>query len=218
MPAVSVVTPAASGTTITAVMSIKPEGKPAVTLGSTPPVVEATAGSWKVSETERPGRKPITFPSAPGLRTVRFEHRVASLNPNRSIESQLTPIREAGETGLRVQFFNGGALLAGWWRVRSVSVIEDLKANDNATSRARVTWDCIEATTVSKVELTKGTIDPDAGGKTTTPSAGVDPTKPHIPGFSDTPGAPDTATGGTFIPAAPKTADPKRPHIPGVNG
>lgn len=158
MPAVTVVTAAPANA---AVMSVQVEEEAAISLITAPPVVEASAGAWNVAETERYGRKPITQANAPGLRTYRFEHKVAALNPNTSIEALLTPLRDAVEKGKRVQFLNAGAWAAGWWLVRSLEITEDLKAADNTTSRATLVWDCVEASPVSKVELTKGKLKTD---------------------------------------------------------
>lgn len=155
MPTVPIVR-TAWGVTRKNTMGLKVENEPVISLITTPPAITGTPGVWSISETPRPGMAPITQVSAPGLRTMRMEHKVGSLNPNLSIEHLLAPFRTAAEKGKRVQFIGGGWLVTGkWWLIESMDIAEDLKAADNRTSRATLTWVCKEANTVSAVELTK---------------------------------------------------------------
>lgn len=137
-------------------MGMKVEGEPIVSFITTPPQMTGSPGTWNISETERPGRQAVTQASSPGLRTLSFEHKIASHNPYESIEHFLLPFRAAAEKGKRVQFIGGGWLPSGtqWW-IRSLNIAEDLKAANNQTSRATLTWECVEANRVTAVELTK---------------------------------------------------------------
>lgn len=160
MPSVPIVRPAAAVIRPNT-MTIKVDGETAISLITSPVKITGTAGTWKVSETERPGRQPITQASAPGLRTVQFSHQIAALNPYMTVEHLVQPLRRAAERKLRVQFFNGGMLSSGiWWWVRSLEIAEDEKGAANQTSRATLTWDCVEANRVSAVELTKTGVKP----------------------------------------------------------
>lgn len=160
MPVVRISRPA-SGPNRTNVMGIKVENEPMISLVTTPVTIKGTPGVWTISETDRPGRQPITQAAAPGLEGVTFEHQIASLNPYVSIEHLLIPIRSAAKKGKRVQFFNGGMLSSGtWWWIKSLDIQEDMKAADNRTSRATLAWSCIEANRVLGVELTKSGVKP----------------------------------------------------------
>lgn len=155
MPTVPIVR-TAWGQTRAHTMGVKVENQPVISLITTPVTVRGEAGAWKVSETERPGRQPITQTSAPGLRTGTFEHTISALNPYHSIEHLLQPLRRVAESGKRVQFIGGGWLITGTpWFVRSLAIAEVEKARDNRTSRATLTWTCVEANLVSAVELSK---------------------------------------------------------------
>lgn len=160
-------------------MGVKVENQPVVSLISTPVTIKGTPGSWTVNKTDRPGRQPITSLSAPGLRTVNFEHTVSSRNPNLSIEHLIHPFRAVAESGKRVQFIGGGMLPSGtWFWITSLQFGEVMKAKDNRTSRMTLTWSCEEANLVSAVALSKSGVKP--GTVTRMPAPG---------------------TGGTFIPA-----------------
>lgn len=160
MPSVPIVR-TAWGNTRENTMGIKVEGQPVISLITTPPQIKGTPGTWIITETERPGRQPITMASAPGLRTLTFEHKVQSPNPNVSIENLLHPFRAAAESGKTVQFIGGGWLPSGtkWW-IRSLDFSEDMKASNNQTSRMTLNWECVEANLVRAVELTKTGVKP----------------------------------------------------------
>lgn len=160
MPSVPIIR-TAWGQTRPNTMGLKVEGMAVVSFITTPPAMKGSPGTWIISETERPGRQAITQASAPGLRTLSFEHKISALNPNTSIENLLHPFRAAAERGKKVQFIGGGWLPSGtqWW-IRSLDITEDMKGNNNETSRATLNWDCVEATTVSAVELTKTGVKP----------------------------------------------------------
>lgn len=160
MPVVNIARPASSRV-VAGVMGVKVENEPLISFVTSPVTIKGSPGVWKISETDRPGRKPITQASAPGLEVVQFEHQIASLNPYVSIEHLIIPIRAAAKKGKRVQFLNGGMLSSGtWWWIKSLDIAEDMKAADNRTSRATLSWDCVEANGVTGIELTKTGVKP----------------------------------------------------------
>lgn len=176
MPTVPIIR-TAFGNTRPNTMGVKVENKPVISLITTPVTITGTPGVWTISNTERPGRQPITQASAPGLRTLNFEHTVSALNPYNSIEHLIHPFRAVAESGKRVQFLGGGMLPTGtWFWITSLEFGEVMKARDNRTSRMTLTWACEEANQVSAVRLTKTGVKPG--------------TVTRIP------------AGGTFIPAA----------------
>lgn len=213
---VNLVRVAPAGTITT--MSVKVEGGSPITLWSTPPVVTGGPAAWNITETPRPGRQPVSQATTQTLRTLKFEHRVASLETNVSVEAVLAPLRDAVEKGKRVQFFDGGMWVTGtWWWVKSLEVQEDLKAPDNSTSRATLSWDCVQATTMSKLALTKGDLKP----RTMTYESNKDTSKPHQPwndgdGAEAGPGAKPTIPDNTSAPTNPggNTTDPSKPFMP----
>ena len=155
MPTVPIIR-TAWGVTRPATMGVKVENEPVVSLITTPVTIKGTPGSWKIDTTDRPGRQSLTQATAPGLRTLAFEHTVSSHNPNVSIEHLIHPFRAIAEKGKRVQFIGGGMLPTGtWWWINSFDFEEVMKARDNRTSRMKLTWSCIEANTVSAVVLSK---------------------------------------------------------------
>lgn len=180
-------------------MAVKPDGGQAVSLVSTPPVVEWGAATWRITEIERPGRKTLSSAAGPGLRTVRFEHKVASPNPNQSVETLIQDLTKVAESGVRVQFLGGDVWVQGsWWYVTSLAVNEDLKTSEHKTSRATLVWECTEASPVTRVVLGKG--------KVKQPASTPDEEAGYIP-----PEGPDAIKGDVV-------GDPKKPHLPGWNG
>jgi len=168
MPEVTVVRNIPAGTRA-GTMTLKIEQWGTISMITTPPIMKGTAAAWTITETARPGLAPFSFASAPGLRTLTFDHQVAALNPYVSMEEFLNPFRQAAEQGKRVQFTGGGWLPSDvWWWVRGLSITEDEKAANNQTSRATLSWDCVAANTISAVELTKIKV------KTTGPSNPID--------------------------------------------
>lgn len=158
MPAVPIVR-TGWGKTQHDTLGVKVENEPMVSLITTPRGVTGTPGTWSNTETARPGLQPVSQPSAPGLRTAQFEHKIYSPNPYQSVEPLIQPLRAVAERGKRVQFYNGGMLLDGTrWLIRDVTITEDEKGRGNVTSRATISWDLVEANTVKAVELTKAKV------------------------------------------------------------
>jgi hypothetical protein len=151
----------AFGNTRPYTMGVKVENEPVVSLISTPVTVSGTPGLWNITQTERPGRQPVTMASAPGLRTAVFEHTINARNPYESIEHFLHPLRAVAEKGKRMQFYNGGMLVSGtWFFIQSLEFGEVMKARDNRASRCAITWTLTEANLVSAVTLTKAGVKP----------------------------------------------------------
>lgn len=157
MPITPPIVRAADGTQTTPyTMAVKPEGGDIVSLISSPPSMTHDGGVWSVAETARPGRAPLAHASAPGLRRLSFEHTIASRTPNISVENEIKDLRSVAHSGKRVQFYGAGGLASGvWWLVTGFTVTEVTVTEHNFASHATIRWECIEAKTVSAVEMSK---------------------------------------------------------------
>lgn len=168
------------------VMTVLQEGGPTVSLVSTPPQIRGRAAVWSLTEQARPGKPPLVIPSAPGLRTVSFDHWVRHHSPYGSVEAEITALRAVAESGARVRFTGGGVIPGDtWWRVEGFDIEEEDKGDGGVTSRAKITWTLKQATTITpiKLTLTGGTATPQVTTTSpTAPYAGVQrPNQGNIP-------------------------------------
>lgn len=153
------------------VMTVHQENGPVVSLISTPPQVSGGAAVWGISEHTRPGKHALTIPSAPGLRTMSFDHFIRHRNPYESVEPEITALRAVAESGARVRFSNGGVIPGDtWWWVEGFDIEEEEKGNAGVTSRAKLSWTLKQATTVPKARLTTTTSGTVGGGTIDGPS------------------------------------------------
>lgn len=138
------------------VMVVHQDGGPVVSLISTPPQMRQGAAVWSISEHTRPGKHPLTIPSAPGLRSVSFDHWVRHRSPYGNVEPEITALRSVAESGKRVRFTGGGVIPGDtWWYVESFDIEEEDKGDGGVTSRAKLSWSLRQATTVPAVKVTK---------------------------------------------------------------
>lgn len=165
------------------VMAVIQEGGPTVSLVSTPPQVRGSGATWSITEQTRPGRHPLTIPSAPGLRSTSFDHWVRHHNPYGSVEAEITALRAVAESGARVRFTGGGVIPGDtWWRVESFDIEEEEKGHGGATSRAKLSWALRQATNIPPIKLTVTTAGTVGGAplaapqqRTPGPTTGGDP-------------------------------------------
>ena len=157
-----------------------------VSLISTPPQVSGGAAVWTYGEHARPGKHALTIPSAPGLRTMSFDHFVRHRNPYHSVEPEITALRAVAESGARVRFTNGGVIPGDtWWWVEGFDIEEEEKGNAGVTSRAKLSWTLKQATSVPKAKLTTTPGTPDRAATTPGSTGPATPAKPapSLPGY-----------------------------------
>lgn len=96
---------------------------------------------------DREGLKPIIGITGPGLRSLTFSHRIASLDYRTSIEHLITPLSNLAKTGQKVRFVGGSSAYeqSVWWRILDLPVKVEQRAADNRASRAVLTWTLEEA-------------------------------------------------------------------------
>lgn len=86
----------------------------------------------------RPGRKPITVPIGPGLKTVSLSAIIGSTDRQLSAQPALDALLKMARDGARVRVVYGG-LEAGWWRITACSIQSQVRAQGtNDVSRAVV--------------------------------------------------------------------------------
>lgn len=137
------------------VMVVHQEGGPIVSLISSPPTPRQSAAVWSLSEQSRPGLHPLVIASAPGLRSVSFDHWVRHANPYGSVETEITALRAVAESGARVRF-TGGGIVPGdmWWRVEGFDIEAEETGRGGVISRAKLAWSLKQATTIPPIKLT----------------------------------------------------------------
>jgi hypothetical protein len=137
------------------VMAVHQENGPVVSLISSPPTPRGSAAVWSLSEQTRPGLHPLLIRSAPGLRSVSFDHWVRHRNPYESVEAEITALRAVAESGARVRF-TGGGLIPGdtWWRVEAFDIEAEETGRNGVISRAKLAWSLKQATTIPPIKLT----------------------------------------------------------------
>lgn len=90
---------------------------------------------------QREGLSPINRVVGSGLRTVQFTHIVASMDIQKSCQSQLTVFENIGASGERVRFTGGSAIEgAVWWVVKDLAINVVQRALNNEPSRASLQW------------------------------------------------------------------------------
>lgn len=102
--------------------------------------------SHKFGTVERPGDLDVTRGMGRNLRTIEFDHVVASGDPTKSIEHKIKPLVALAESGLKVKISGGSGVVEGgrWWTVSSLSVEIEQRATNNGISAATLSWSFTE--------------------------------------------------------------------------
>jgi LysM repeat protein len=96
---------------------------------------------------EREGLKPISTIIGPSFRTLKFSHRIGSLDYRASIEHVILPLTDLAKSGQKVRFVGGSSAYeqSVWWRIIDLPVKVEQRAADNRISRATLEWSLEEA-------------------------------------------------------------------------
>lgn len=98
--------------------------------------------SHKFGTIERPGDLDVTRGRGRNLRTIEFEHTLASGDPTKSIDSKLKSLASLAESGAKVKISGGSGVMEGgrWWTISKLSVEIEQRATNNGVSAATLSW------------------------------------------------------------------------------
>jgi LysM repeat protein len=101
---------------------------------------------YGVATMEREGQKPITRPSSPALRSLKFSHVLFHNDYTKSIEPFVAELVGIGARGTRIRFSHGSPVFENgrWWHIQALNVKVIGRALDNSISRVMLEWDLLE--------------------------------------------------------------------------
>lgn len=90
----------------------------------------------------REGKKALTRMVSPGLKTLTFTQRIASLDYQQSIQPVVERFTAIGSRGVRVRFTGGSGPFeqSCWWLIKDLSVTASQRALNNEPSDTTLSW------------------------------------------------------------------------------